>query len=90
MKKDPVIGALMGVLTLSAIASFIICILWIKDHRTVRHTNEQLMFINNRNALLQGLAVEVVQYSRANPNPQLDAILEAANLKQRATGATPR
>ena len=79
MKNNPLTRVLLGVLTISALASVVLCWLYISNTRQLRTLQAQAASINNNRALINALAVDTVEYSKTHP--AIDPILEAAGLK---------
>ena len=79
MKNSPVTTILLGLLAASAVVSFILCMLYNKSQGEFRQLQAQAIFINQRNALIQQLAMDAVEYSKKNP--EIDPLLQAAGLK---------
>ena len=79
MKNTPLTTILLGVLTLSAIASIVLCWLYISNTRELRTLQAQAAQINNNRALINALAIDVVEYSKTHP--AIDPILESFNMK---------
>jgi hypothetical protein len=79
MKNNPLTTILLGVLTLSALASVVLCWLYISNTRELRTLQTQATLINNNRALINALAVDTVEYSKTHP--AIDPILESAGLK---------
>ena len=79
MKNNPLTTILLGVLTLSALTSVVLCWLYISNTRELRTLQTQATLINNNRALINALAVDTVEYSKTHP--AIDPILESAGLK---------
>ena len=79
MKNNPLTTILLGVLTLSALASVVLCWLYISNTRELRTLQTQATLINNNRTLINALASDTVEYSKTHPT--IDPILESAGLK---------
>jgi hypothetical protein len=79
MKNTPLITFLLGALTLSALASVVMCWLYISNTRELRTLQSQAGFINNNRALITALANDTMEYSKTHP--QIDPLLEAVGFK---------
>jgi hypothetical protein len=79
MKNNPLTTILLGVLTLSALASVVLCWLYISNTRELRTLQSNAAAINNQRAVINALAVDTVEYSKTHP--AINPILEAAGLK---------
>ena len=79
MKNNSLTTVLLGVLTISALASVVLCWLYISNTRQLRTLQTQATLINNNRALINALAIDTVEYSKTHP--AIDPILEAAGLK---------
>ena len=90
MKNSPLTTILLGVLTISALASVALCWSFIANARELRSLQGQAAQINNSRAMVQALANETLEYSKTHP--AIDAILESVGLKpgKSAPGATTK
>ena len=79
MKNNPLTTILLGVLTISSLASVVLCWLYISNTRQLRTLQAQAASINNNRALINALAIDTVEYSKTHP--AIDPILESAGLK---------
>jgi hypothetical protein len=79
MKNNPLTTILLGVLTLSALASVVLCWLYISNTRELRALQTQATSINNNRALINALANDTVEYGKTHP--AIDPILESMGLK---------
>ena len=66
MKTSPLTTILLGVLTLSALASVVLCWLYISSTRELRSLQTQAAQINNNRALINALANDAVEYSKTH------------------------
>jgi len=82
MKSNSTTSILLGVLAISALASVVLCIMWVSNVRQFRGLQQQVGAVNqNRNVALQ-LAGELVEYSKRNP--AIDPLLESFRIKEKA------
>jgi hypothetical protein len=79
MKNNPLTTILLGVLTLSALASVLLCWLYISNTRELRALQAQAAMINNNRTLITALANDTVEYGKTHP--AIDPILESLGLK---------
>jgi hypothetical protein len=84
MKNSPLTTVLLGLLTVSALASVVLCWLYISSTRQVRALQTQVNIINNNRTVMTALANDAIEYSKRNP--AIDPILESIGLK---AGKTP-
>ena len=86
MKNNPLVTILLGALTLSALASVVLCWLYISNTRELRSLQAQAVQINNNRALIDALARDTVEYSKTHP--AIDPLLESIGLKPGKFGPT--
>jgi len=86
MRKSPLTTVLLVMLVVSALASVLLCWLYISNTRQLRVLQAQLQLVNNNRALITSLANECVEYSKKNP--AIDPLLEAAGIKPGRAPAT--
>jgi len=79
MKNNQLTTILLGLLTLSALASVVLCWLYISSTRDLRALQAQVGFINNNRSIMTALANDAVEYSKRNPD--IDPILVTVGLK---------
>lgn len=79
MKTNPLTRVLLGVLVVSAVASVVLCWLYISDTRQLRSLQGQANIINNNRTVMTALANDTLEYSKKNP--AIDPILESVGLK---------
>lgn len=79
MKNNPLTTILLGVLTLSALASVVLCWLYISNTRELRGLQTQASLINNNRALINALAADTLEYSKTHP--AIDPVLESLGFK---------
>ncbi len=80
MKNNGMTTILLGALTLSALASVVLCWLYISSTREWRSLQTQANIINNNRALINALATDTVEYSKTHRD--IEPILESVGLKQ--------
>jgi hypothetical protein len=83
MKNTPLTTILLGVLTLSVLASVVLCWLYISNTRDLRTIQAQAAQINNNRALINSLANDTVEYSKTHP--AIEPLLESVGLKPNKT-----
>ena len=76
MKKSPLTTILLGVLTLSALASVVLCWLNIGNTRDLRTLQAQVTMINNNRTRINALVNDCVEYGKTHH--EIDAVLESA------------
>ena len=81
MKNNSLTTILLGVLTLSALASVVLCLLFTTNTRQRNLLQSQATEIINKRSFINALANDVVEYGKKYPNPAIDSILESVNLK---------
>ena len=86
MKNNQLTTILLGLLTLSALASVVLCWLYISNTRELRGYQTQVAAINNNGAVMRALANDTVEYSKKNP--AIDPILVSVGLKPGKTAPT--
>ncbi len=84
MKNNPLITILLGLLTISALASLVFCWLWMSNVRMHRDLAQKMAVINNNRGVINALASETVEYSKKHKD--MEPILESVGLKS-ATNA---
>jgi len=83
MKRTPLTNILLGVLTLSALASVLLCWLYISNTRQLRSLQTQASFINSNRAIINALANDTLEYSKTHP--AIDPVLESLGFKTNRT-----
>ncbi|HSA10005.1 MAG TPA: hypothetical protein P5205_06495 [Candidatus Paceibacterota bacterium] len=83
MKNSPLITILLGVLTLSALASLVLCWLFISNTRQLRALQGQAAMINQNRAIITALANDTLEYSKTHP--AIDPLLESVGFKPAKT-----
>ncbi len=78
---------LLVVLTISALASVVLCYRYLAAARELRQLQVQAAMVNQNRTLIGALATETMEYSKKNP--AIDPILEAAGIKPKL-GAAPK
>jgi hypothetical protein len=79
MKNNQLTTILLGLLSLSALASVVLCWLYISNTRELRGFQTQVAAINNNSAVMRALANDAIEYSKRNP--AIDPLLVSAGLK---------
>ena len=79
MKNSPLSTILLGVLTLSALVSVVLCWLNISNTRELRSLQTQASLINNNRAIINALVNDTMEYSKTHH--EIDPVLESVNLK---------
>ena len=79
MKNNSLTTILLGVLTLSALTSVVLCWLYISKGRELRGLQNQASFINSNRALINALAADTLEYSKTHP--AIDPMLESLGFK---------
>ena len=67
MKNNSLTAILLGALTLSALASVVLCWIFIANACELRTLETQTAFINNNRAVINQLLNDSIEYSRKNP-----------------------
>jgi L-lactate utilization protein LutC len=78
MKNSPMTTVLLGVLTLSALASVVLCMLFTTNTRQRNLLQSQATAIINKRTIVNALVQEVMEYSKQNH--EVDPILVSAGL----------
>ena len=79
MKDTPLTTILLGVLTLSALASIVLCWVYISNTRELRTLQAQAAQINTSRAVITALVNDTVEYSKTHP--AIEPLLESVGLK---------
>ena len=79
MKNSSLNTILLGVLTLSALASVLLCWAYISNARELRSLQSQAALISNKRAGINALAADTVEYSKTHP--AIEPLLESMGLK---------
>ena len=66
MKNTPLNTILLGVLTVSALASVVLCWLYISNTRELRTLQAQAAQVNSNRAFINALANEALEYSKTH------------------------
>jgi hypothetical protein len=80
MKNNPMTTVLLGVLTLSALASVVLCMLFTTKTRQRNTIQSEATAIINKRTIVNALVQDVMEYSKNNS--QVDPILISAGLKK--------
>ena len=86
MKNNPMTTVLLGVLTLSALASVVLCLLFTTNTRQKNLLQSQATAIMNKRTIVNALANDAMQYS--TKNQAIDLLLESFNFKPGKSTAT--
>ena len=87
MKDTPLTTILLGVLTLSALASIVLCWVYISNTRELRTLQAQAAQINTSRALITALVNDTVEYGKTHQ--AIESILESFKLTPgKSTGAS--
>jgi hypothetical protein len=79
MKNNQLTTILLGLLTISALASLVLCWLYVSNTRELRTLQSQVAMINNNRNVMTALANDAVEYSKKNQD--IDPILVSVGLK---------
>ena len=79
MKNNQLTTILLGLLTISALASVVFCWLYVSNTRELRTLQSQVVMINNNRNVMTALANDAVEYSKKNQD--IDPILVGVGLK---------
>jgi hypothetical protein len=79
MKNSPLTTILLGVLTLSALASVLLSWLYISNTRQLRSLQTQAAFINNNRTIINALVTDTLEYSKTHA--AIEPVLESLGLK---------
>jgi hypothetical protein len=82
MKNDPLTTILLGLLTILALTSVVLCWLYVANTRELRTLQAQVAMVQNNRNLVNSLANDAVEYSKKNSN--IDPILESVGLKPKS------
>lgn len=80
MKSNLTTSVLLGVLAVSALASVILCILWLSTVRQSRDLQQKVAAVNQSMEGARRLAAEMREYSKRNP--AIDPILIKFQVKE--------
>lgn len=86
MNKTPLVTVLLGLLTLSVLASVVLCWLYISNTRELRSLQSQAGIIGNNRAVVNAMANDVMEYAKKHPD--IDPILVSVGLKPGSSNAT--
>ncbi len=87
MRNSPLTTILLGLLTLSAVASVVLCWLNISNTRELRSLQAQVTVINNNKAFINALVNDSVEYSRTHHD--IEPLLESVGLKLNKAAPPP-
>ena len=83
MKNSPLAAILLGVLTVSVLASLVICYFHVKASREIQMWQTQVGMVQNNRAVVGALMTDALKYSEKNPS--INPILEFVGAKPNAT-----
>jgi len=83
MKNSPLMTILLALLAISAVLSLVFCWNYIRKSRELRALKFQVTQINQRNAGINQLMNDVLDYSKRTPNRDIDRVLESFGLTNR-------
>jgi hypothetical protein len=86
MKNNPMTTVLLGVLTLSALASVVLCMLFTTNTRQRNMLQSEATAIINKRTIVNALVQDVMEYSKKNSD--VDSILIGAGLKPAKSSVT--
>jgi Tfp pilus assembly protein PilX len=88
MKSNAMTTVLLGVLTLSVLASVVLCLLFTTNTRQKNLLQSQATAMINKRTIVQALAADAVEYSKKNH--AIDPILESVgyNVNKSTSAAT--
>ena len=87
MKNNPMTTVLLGVLTVSALASVVLCLLFASSTRQKNLLQNQASLIINKRTVISALVNDAAEYSKKNP--AINPILESVGLKLSTSSPTP-
>ena len=79
MKNNPMTTVLLGLLTLSALASVVLCLFFTSYTRQKNLLQSQATLIINKRTIINALVNDAMEYSKKNQ--AIDPILESVGLK---------
>jgi hypothetical protein len=88
MKNNQLTTLLLGLLTISALASVVLCWLYISDTRQRNTLQAQAQWIVNNRTVMSALVNDTLEYSRAPGHEAMEPILVSLRLKQPNSAAT--
>ncbi len=88
MKNSPLTTILLLALTVSALASVIMCWAYISKTRELRALETQTAFINQNRAVINALLNDTIEYSKRNP--AMIPVLESVGWKTGGAAAAPK
>ena len=87
MKNNAMTAVLLGVLTLSTLASVVLCLLFASNTRQKNALQNQASLIMNKRTVISALVNDAAEYSKKNP--AINPILESVGLKPSTSSPTP-
>ena len=82
MKNSPLTTILLSVLLVVSLWSVILCWTYVSRSRELRKFQADVGSINYRQNAINMLVNDTVEYSKKNPNPAMDQILDAAGVSK--------
>jgi hypothetical protein len=79
MKNSPLTTILMAALLISAVASAVMCMMYVSSTREIHSLEAEAAFINNNRAVVNALLNDTIEYSKRNP--AMVPILESVGVK---------
>ena len=86
MKNSSLTTILLGALTVSALASIVLCWSYITNTRQIRGMQARTIWMNNNRAAVNSLLNDTIEYSKRNP--AVIPVLESVGWKAPAKSAT--
>jgi hypothetical protein len=83
MKNGPLMTILLALLAISALLSLFFCYTYIRKSSQLHGLQFQVGVINQRNAGINTLMNDVIEYSKRTPNHEIDHVLESFGLTNR-------
>ena len=79
MERNLLTNVLTGLVSLGALSSLILALLYVNRMRDLRISQGKIEAINRYRAIAQPLAIDAVEYSRRNP--AIDPLLQSFGIK---------
>jgi hypothetical protein len=87
MKNSPLTTILLALLAISAVLSLYFCYTYIRKSGQMRELQFRVAEINQRNAGINQLMNDVIDYSKRTPNHDIDRVLESFGLTNKPPAA---
>jgi hypothetical protein len=87
MKNSPLTAILLSVLLVVSLWSVILCWSYVSKSRELRKLQTEVGGINYRQNAINLLVNDTIEYSKKNPNPAIDQILESAGVNKAVKAA---